>query len=236
LWFVVYGAFSNLPKLDASIYRSNGPPAEMQLFHYSRENHEDVLMRFRQGFLWDEFKKRNAQLAEQVGQSTECLLLKGEIDDSPSLNYLRDAVGLVTFLLDHGGIAVYDPLMFHWWESAEWHDRIFKPAGPVPGHHVVILTSPESAPGLTWFHTRGMRKFGRPELSVHHVPPKYHEAVIDLLSRFIELQGLGGAIEEGQLIRMKSLPGGMACHHGGNLDDPDFNNVHVEISWQHERQ
>ena len=103
-----------------------------------------------------------------------------------------------------------------------------------PRHHVVILTSQEGQHGsteqLTWFHTRGMRKFGRPDLSVHNVPARYHDAVIDLIGRFIELQALGGVISEGQQITMGSLPSGMICHRQGDLDDPDFNNVHVEIT------
>jgi hypothetical protein len=75
-----------------------------------------------------------------------------------------------------------------------------------------------------------MRKFGRPDLSIHAVPPSHRDAVIDLCNRFIELQALGGLIPEGQVIKMDSLPG-MTCHHGGDLDDPDFNNVHVEVRW-----
>jgi hypothetical protein len=34
---------------------------------------------------------------------------------------------------------------------------------------------------------------------------------------------------------MQRLPEGMVCHPGGHLDDPGFNNVHVEITWPHER-
>jgi hypothetical protein len=75
-----------------------------------------------------------------------------------------------------------------------------------------------------------MRKFGRPDLSSHNVPTRYREAVIDLIERFIEFQALGGVIAEGQEISMKRLPSGMTCRHGGDLDDPDFNNVHVEIT------
>jgi hypothetical protein len=30
---------------------------------------------------------------------------------------------------------------------------------------------------------------------------------------------------------MDSLPAGLMCHHGGSVEDPDFNNVHVEIRW-----
>jgi len=28
---------------------------------------------------------------------------------------------------------------------------------------------------------------------------------------------------------MESLPEGLVCRHGGSLEDPEFNNVHVAI-------
>ncbi len=53
------------------------------------------------------------------------------------------------------------------------------------------------------------------------------DGVVDLCSRFIELQAFGGVVAEGEEIRMKSLPPGLRCRHRGDLDDPDF--VHLEI-------
>jgi hypothetical protein len=47
----------------------------------------------------------------------------------------------------------------------------------------------------------------------------------------MEFQALGGVIEKGKELKMRSLPEGMICHYGGGLDDPDLNNVHVEITW-----
>jgi hypothetical protein len=125
--------------------------------------------------------------------------------------------------------------MFCWWEPDVWKRRIFEPAAPVPRHHVVILTSEEESvvpqsDALLWFHTRGMRKFGRPDLSIHNVPPRYHDAIIDLCERFIEFQAFGGVISPDYEIRMRSLPSGMTCRHEGDVEDPDFNNVHVEIT------
>lgn len=235
LFYVVYGRFAELPSLSASTYRSAGLPPGLDLSHYGTDNHPNVVNGFREGYLWDELRARDPDLARAVRQSAECLILRGELDDQTDLNYLRDAVGLLTFLLDHGGVTVYDPQMFHWWQPGEWKRRIFEPAEPVPGRHVVLLTSPEAEPSLTWIHTRGLRKFGRPDLSVRGVPARHREAVIDLCNRFIQLQALGGVIAEGQKVRMKSLPSGMRCHHRGDLDDPDFNNVHVEIRWEVER-
>jgi hypothetical protein len=231
LFCVVYGTFTPMPALSRQEHRSNCVFPGLQLSHRDQDQYPDVLDRFRQGYLWEELRRHKAGLAEAVHAADECLILRGELEDQGDLNYLRDTVGLLTFLLDHGGIVVYDPWMFRWWEPDQWKDRIVRPGGAVPRQHAVILTSeePEDA-SLTWFHTRGMRKFGRPDLSLHGVPSNYREAVIDLFERFIEFQAFGGVIEEGQEILMKTMPRGMTCHHAGDLDDPDFNNVHVEIT------
>jgi hypothetical protein len=138
----------------------------------------------------------------------------------------------LTYLLDNGVCAIYDPQMFHWWSPEQWRERIFEPASPVPRRHVVILYSPEEqSPELLWVHTRGMRKFGRPDLSVRRIGAAHRDAVFDLCERFIEYQAFGAVIPEGQSVRMATLPPGGVAHHGGDLDDPDFNNVHVEFVW-----
>lgn len=235
VFYAVFGEFPCLPALDSLRYRTLGVPPGLVLGSYDRRDHPDVLSGFEEGYSWDELSGQDPDLARRVSGSGECLILRGDLDDRGDLDYLRDSVGLLTWLLDNGGVCLYDPQMFRWWWPEAWRRHVFEPAGPVPRQHVVILTSieAESTSGgepLTWFHTRGMRKFGRPDLSVHGVPPQYDEAVIDLFERFIEFQALGGAIAEAQKIRMRSLPPGMTCHHQGDLDDPEFNNIHVEIT------
>jgi hypothetical protein len=69
-------------------------------------------------------------------------------------------------------------------------------------------------------------------LSVRGVGPKYVDAVTQMIERFIELQVNGGVVANGQEVLMIGLPPGGVCTHGGDPDDPDFNNVHVEIEWK----
>jgi hypothetical protein len=235
LFYIIYGSFRTDPSISAKQYRTVGVHAGLRLDSYVRNNQSDVFASFEEGYLWEMLLVEDPVLARSVSESDQCLILRGEIDDQSDLNYLRDSVGLLTYFLDHGGVCVYDPQMFRWWEPSVWRRRIFDAATAVPRHHVVILTSQEEGQNdkterLTWFHTRGMRKFGRPDLSVHNVPARHYDAVIDLIGRFIELQALGDVISERQEIKMRSLPSGMTCRHQGHLDDPDFNNVHVEIT------
>ena len=53
--------------------------------------------------------------------------------------------------------------------------------------------------------------------------------MVEMFQRMILFQAEGGVIQEGQAISFAGLPDGFTCHHGGKLEDPEFNNVHVEI-------
>ena len=230
LFFVVYGAVNTTAPLSRSKYRIEGIPDGLDSMSYNSNAHPERVDSFREGYLWEKLKKENPDLAAQVAAQDTCILLRGTIRDPTTLNYLRDTVGLITYLLDNGGIAVCDPQMFKWWNPGSWKTTIFEPPAAVPMRHVVILISDEEDGESEWIHTRGLRKFGRPDLSIHGVTASQKDAMLDLCNRFIELQAFGGVIAAGQEIRMNTLPDGYKCYHQGNLDDPDFNNVHVEIS------
>lgn len=232
VFYVVYGKFSEPLKLSRSKYRSNGLPGGVTASRHQRAKNPKVFQDFQAGYLGKMLAEEQPELAEAINLSPECMVVRGTVTDPNSLDYLRDTVGFITAVLETGETGVFDPQRFTWWSPKEWQTEIFDPDGPVPRHHVAILVSEEEGDeGGEWVHTRGMRKFGRPDLSIHHVKTEHKEGIIDLCNRFIEMQAFGAIIPEGQTIKMAGLPPGITCHHGGNLEDPDFNNVHVELRW-----
>lgn len=230
LFYVVFGAAFNEISLSGSQYRCSGIPDNVDLSVYGPGASPEALDRLRTGFLWDLLQEENPALAQAIGAQTRCTVLQGNVADQSSLNYFRDCIGLLTWLLDQDGAAIYDPQSFKWWSREEWQQQVFSPARPLPARHVTILASEEDN-GTRWFHTRGLRKFGRPDLSIHNVTDEYRDAVYEMCNRFIEMLALGYVIKEGQEIKMDNLPRGMICVPGGDEDDPDFNNFHVEIKW-----
>ncbi len=230
LFYAIFGPIPATFSISGSTYRVDAIPEEVELSSYNTKSHPEVLDSFRSGYLWEAFQHSNSDLAEETAAQTSCLVIRGTITDPESLNYLRNVVGLIAWLFDSGSISVYDPQMFKWWSKQEWFDEVFTPATAVPRRHSIILISEEPS-GNDWLHTRGLRKFGRPDLSVHEVPAELREGVIDLINRFIEFQALGGVIEEGREVKLDKLPPGMTCTHRGDTEDPDFNNYHVEILW-----
>jgi hypothetical protein len=228
LFYVLYGAVPKDFAISGSRYRCAGIPDGVDLSGYGPDTNPEVVEQFRSGYVWDELQQSDPTLTRKIAAQTECLVIRGELADAPTLNDFRNTLGLITWLLDQGMVAVYDPLQLKWWPAAEWREQVFAPASAQPQVHVLIITSKEDK-DRQWIHTRGLRKFGRPELSIRAVMESQREAAIELCQRFITFQAYGGIIEEGRAIRMKGLPQDWICHHAGDLEDLDFNNVHVEI-------
>lgn len=230
LFYVVFGCFDLKLPLSRSKYRMAGVPVWLDVVHYDRATQPEALARYQSGPLWELRKRDVPLLAAEAEAAPQCVAVRGEPAEPPTLDYFRDTIGVVTWLLDAGGVAVHDPQMLWLWSRDEWRDEAFGPGQPNPDRHTTIIVSSEPA-GTSWYHTRGMRKYGRPDLSVHGVGEQYADAVTELIERFIEFEALGGVIGDGEAVRQPGLPSGGVCRHGGSSDDPHFNNRHVEVVW-----
>lgn len=230
LFYAVFGRFDLNRPLGRTKYRTAGMPEWLKLVSYERAAQPDAFAGYQTGPAWELLTRDQPILARDAEAAPQCVALRGEPTDPPTLDYFRDTIGILMWLLDCGGRAIYDPQMLWLWSADEWREEAFEPNEPNPDRHTTILVSPEDA-GTSWYHTRGMRKYGRPDLSVRGVGQPHADAVTMMIERFVELQTLGGLIPDGEVIRMKSLPPGGVCRHAGTPDDPDFNNVHVEIAW-----
>ncbi len=171
----------------------------------------------------------NPELAREVRGAKSVMRVVGTVADPEDLLYLRSTIGIVQAMLEAGAVGVMDQAM-HWWSAETWASEMFEPDEPSFTSLVSILGSEdEENEGRIWIHTRGMRLFGRPDLSVRGVTAETQPIVADLVMRFVNMQAMGGVIPDGQPVKMKGIPAGWVCTHEGDVEDPDFNNVHVAI-------
>ncbi len=185
---------------------------------------------------WDEAQQEslrhsNPAAWEILKTTPEMLVLFGEIPDPDSLDYLRDVVGVVAAALENGGVCVVEEQISHLSTSREWLDTYFA-AGFEPTQHVVILVSPEPNAANTWLHTRGMRLFGRPDLSCHAVLPSEVELLQPVFNGLIRMQAAGALIPDRQIVQAVGIENRLICRQRGSLNDPDFSNFHLELEWE----
>jgi hypothetical protein len=230
LQFYVFGKFGP-ERVPSNNYGSEGLPKGMEL-----TSHHHAALRQWEGYPlkgpMGELAKDDAPEAYQAALgSPEVLVVRGRLPDSPATGYLRDTLGVLAGLLDVGGRAILDPQILTLFDAPAWRRRYLVRDGAPVRNHLLILRDDEDRPGRSWIHTRGMRKFGRPDVSLLNVPDAEVDRAGLLCERLVELEALGAHFADGQKVDLEGLPGGAQARLVGGYEDPRFNNTAVELRW-----
>lgn len=232
LLYFVFGTFPAELHLDLSAHGGHGLPAgvEIQRIPKAMLAHWDGHPL--RGALGDLLREGHPEAFEAARTAPDCLMLRGELPDADSLAYLADTLGVVAALLDPGGVAVIDPQILEAFTADEWRARYAGAAASAPRNHVAILCNDDSVGDVDqWIHTRGMRKFARPDVSIRHVPRTEVQRAGAVAARVVELEARGMRFGDGSTVAADGLPGDLHISNAGSLDDPEFNNRHIELTW-----
>jgi len=232
LQFFVFGKFD--PRelvIPARRYGSPGLPAGVELKRF-----QNLELRKWDGYplsgtLGEIMREEAPEAYEQARIAPDALVVHGQLKDGPGLDYLRDTLGVLAALLDIGGRVILDPQIMGLFDAAAWRERYLVPGGAPPRNHVLILRSDEPDSDRSWVHTRGMRKFGRPDLSFRQIPAHELDRAGVLCEKLVEMQALGTRFAAGQALEVEGMQQSLVAQPGGSLTDPEFNNLHVEFRW-----
>ncbi|MER3546260.1 MAG: hypothetical protein C4338_01160 [Rhodanobacteraceae bacterium] len=228
LLYFVFGEFPKELKLDVTRYGSTGLPAGVTMQRFDKSALAHWQGHPLRGALGELLRNDDAETFKNARAASECIMLRGEIDDPESLDYLRDTLGVMGALLDAGGKAIVDPQILALFSASAWRER-YADGGASIREHVLILAYDED--GGTWVRTRGLRKFARPDVSIRRVPQTEVERAGAIALRLAELQAQGMRFVDGTALQAEGVPPGLIAHLGGSLNDPQFNNTHVEFVW-----
>ena len=232
LLYFVFGVFAAEPKLDLSAHGGQGLPQGVEIMRIPKDRLAHWEGHPLRGALGEILREGNPEAFEAARKAPECLMLRGELADSDSLAYLRDTLGVVTALLDAGGVAVVDPQILEIFTADEWRARYAGEELSVSRNHVAIMCNDDTVGAVDqWIHTRGMRKFARPDISIRRVPQTEVQRAGAVASQLVELGVRGMRFGDGSVVEAAGLPDGLKITRGGSLDDPEFNNTHLELIW-----
>lgn len=228
--YFVYGSFGS-GRAPSQDYGSPGLPKGVTLSSHRQADLASWDGNPLHGALGQLLERDDSQAYALASQAPQVLILHGRFPDRKDTGYLRDTLGVLAALLDVGGVAVVDPQLLSVFSAETWRRRYLVKDGAPVRSHLLILRDDDAQQERHWVHTRGMRLFGRPDLSVRHVPDAGLDRAGLLVERLAQLQALGARLEEGQSIDVDGLPGGLTAHLGGSFEHPQFNNRYVEFRW-----
>lgn len=221
-----------MDKLAVSKSRHNidGMPPELEIINYGKqegEKQKNYIESFYQGQLGEFLKTKNSRLYDMVTACSNITVIKGEFDDTATFSYLKNTIGIIQAVTETSITAILDLQILQWFEPEEWSKRFFEPMSPNVFEQVVILASEEN--GGTWLHTRGMRKFGRPDLSIRKVTPDKMELGLEIINRFIQAFAYGVIPDEKREIKVRDSASGVFGRLLGDYENMDFNNYYFEV-------
>ena len=231
LFFVLFGTdkMDNLV-VSKSKHNIDGMPDELKIINYSKSKNEEqkkYIESFYDEYFGSSLKEKSRALYEKVINCNSITIIKGEFDDTDSLNYLKNSIGIMQAVIETNIVAVLDLQIFEWYEPNEWTKKYFEPKAPNSFNHVKILFSEEGED--IWLHTRGMRKFGRPDLSIRKVSPNKKELGLEIINRYIQAFAYGLKPDETKEIWIKGMENGVYGKILGDYENLDFNNYYFEI-------
>ncbi len=230
LQFYVFGGFARDLAIPAGRYDSRGLPEGVELKRF-----QNAVLRDWEGYplagaLGEVLREESPEVYEAARRAPEVLVIRGELADPDSLDYLRDTLGVIAGLLDVGGGAVLDPQILSLFAAEDWRRRYLVPGGAPPRNHVLILRrEEEDAAGRSRINTRGMRKFGRPDLDLRHVPDAALDRAGALCEQLVELMMLGADFVDGQRLEVEGLATALAVQRG--IDEAEFGHAYVALRW-----
>lgn len=230
LLYFVFGSFAAEPELELGAHGSEGLPAGMEMRRIPKAmlaHWEGHPLRSALGGI---LREGDPEAFELARTAPECIMLRGELPDADSLSYMRDSLGIVAALLDAGGVAVVDPQVLQIFSANDWRARFAGEGRAASRNHVLVLCQ-EDADGRVWIKTRGLRKFARPDLSIHQVPREHAQQAGAVAAHLAELEMRGMRFGDGSTIDVDGLPAGLRVTRAGSLDDPEFNNTHLALTW-----
>jgi hypothetical protein len=228
LLYFVFGEFPKELKLDIGRHGSTGLPAGVVMHRFDKNTLAHWEGHPLRGALGDLLRGDDPETFKAARAAPECIMLRGELADPESLDYLRDTLGVVGALLDAGGRVVIDPQILALFPVDAWRERYADGGASIRAHLLILAHDEDDG---AWVRTRGMRKFARPDISIRQVPQAEVERAGAIALRLAELQAQGMRFVDGTALEAEGVPTGLVAHLGGSLEDPQFNNIHVEFIW-----
>lgn len=230
IFYVIFGVNGEQLNVSRRIHHVDEFPEGLDLSFFKKDKSSKYMRDLIGGTLGRMLGEQNPIMYEAIKHSDNWAVIRGEVKEDSNLNYMRNVIGFVQALVEKDAIGVLDLQTFTLFTSEEWTDKIFKQEFN-PNIHVTILVS-QIEDGTIWIHTRGMRKFGRPDISIKKVPKSEIDNAVQIINQMIFYGALGAFFNK--IIKLHTQ-NRLTCiirpEFIDDLENPDFNNSYYYILW-----
>ena len=228
LFYVVFGVSGDELEVSRTKHNVDGLPEGLDIISLARPDHSDYIDGLIGGGIGEHLKKADSALYESCKACDKVVIMRGEIADDSTLDYMRNLIGFCEAFIDKGAKGILDLQTFTLYSPKEWTDRFFGKDVNAQ-NHVLIMFSKED--DRYWIHTRGMAEFGRPDYGISKVPEDKLEDYKQVIDQMVFYGGQGLVFKgSAKLHTFNGKTFRVATEFVNDFDNDDYNNAYYNVT------
>ena len=228
LFYVVFGVSGDELEVSRTKHNVDGLPEGLDIISLARPDHSDYIDGLIGGGIGEHLKKADSALYESCKACDKVVIMRGEIADDSTLDYMRNLIGICEAFIDKGAKGILDLQTFTLYSPKEWTDRFFGKDVNAQ-NHVLIMFSKED--DRYWLHTRGMAEFGRPDYGISKVPEDKLEDYKQVIDQMVFYGGQGLVFKgSAKLHTFNGKTFRVATEFVNDFDNDDYNNAYYNVT------
>ena len=228
LFYVVFGVSAEELVVSRERHKVDELPEGLDLRSLNREQHGDYIDGFLTGAMGKVLMEQAPEIFRRCREAETCSILQGTVVNDSTLDYMRNAIGIIQAFVEQGAVGILDPQAITLYAPEQWTERFFDKEVNAQ-NHVMILYSKDEAD--YWLHTRGMAEFGRPDIGISGVPEDRSEDYTKIIDQMIFYGGEGVFFENDT--RLHTANGKTFVIHPefvNDFENDDYNNAYYNVA------
>ena len=228
LVYLVFGVSGDALEISREKHNVDGIPEGLEFLSLSRHEHAEYI----DGIMGDEIgkvlKRANSDLYETCKAADKVVVIKGEVKEDSTLDYMRNTIGIIEAFMDKGAKGVLDLQVFTLYSPEEWTGRFFGKDVNAQNHVVVMFSKEEDG---YWIHTRGMAEFGRPDYGISNVPEDKLEDYKQVIDQMVFYGGQGLLFKgTAKLHTFNGKTFRVSAEFVNDFENDDYNNAYYNVT------
>ena len=227
LFYVVFGVSGDELEVSRTKHNVDGMPEGLDIISLARPDHSDYIDGLIGGGIGEHLKKADSDLYEACRACDKVVIMRGEIADDSTLDYMRNLIGICEAFIDKGAKGILDLQTFTLYSPKEWTDRFFGKDVNAQNHVLIMFSKEDDG---YWIHTRGMAEFGRPDYGISKVPEDKLEDYKQVIDQMVFYGGQGILFKgKAKLHTFNGKTFEVSTEFVNDFENDDYNNAYYNV-------
>ena len=228
LFYTVFGVSGDELEVSMSRHGVTEIPEGISIMSCDKTTDGGQMQELFGGTLGELMRASDPVLYEECASAERWVMIRGQVKDDKDLTYMKNIVGIIQAFTEKGAVGVLDLFTLSLISPERWTNGYFGD-GFEPRHHAETFVS-EGEGGKFRIYTRGMIKFGRPDICFEDAAWDEVDKVGEIVGQMIYFGARGAFFDKD--VKLHISGGRSFIVRPELVDDPDnddFNNVYYKV-------